>query len=79
MQSLYIGEKGCVNNMIQRKYLSITDIAAITGVSRQSIWQAIKDNVILAVRFGSKWLIPCEELDKYLHSGKTSKINEEQI
>lgn len=63
-----------VNNTTD--YLTITELAAMLGVSRVAIFKKIKNGQITAVRIGRMLAIPREEFESILGKTLTKKQKE---
>jgi excisionase family DNA binding protein len=64
------------------EYISPQDFEAATGLSLSSIYRRIKDGSIHAVRLGSRYLIPADELTQLAersraNSNKTTRSDAE--
>lgn len=61
----------------EEKYLTISQIADLLGLSRVAIFKKVKAGVIKAIRIGRTWAIPHQEVKSIL--GKTLTNQQKQI
>ena len=54
--------------MDDSQLLTIADVASFLKVSQQTVRSLVRDNKIIADRFGKQWLIERQNLDLYIHS-----------
>lgn len=52
-----------------QEYISIAEFSKIFGVSRQAVHKKITNNKLNAIKFGKKYLIPKEEIEKIKKQG----------
>lgn len=52
-----------------QEYISIADFSKMFGVSRQAVHKKIVNNKLNAIKFGKKYLIPKEEIEKIKKQG----------
>lgn len=52
-----------------KKY-SLVEVASIMGVSRATVYRLARYGALLAVKSGSRWEIPEDELIRFLKAGK---------
>jgi excisionase family DNA binding protein len=57
------------------KMLTIQQAAAATGMSYHAIWQLCRENKIVHIRVGSKYLINEAKLVQYLNGEESAAVN----
>ena len=67
------------NNLVQREYLSISELGEYTGVSQRTLWDLLKDSVnpIPHFRIGSAGRIvrvKKSEFDQWMRTQRSSNI-----
>ena len=50
-----------------RRCWTAAEVAAILGISKVSVYQALASEVLPGCRVGARWLVPMEALDQWLH------------
>lgn len=68
------------NNLVQREYLSIPELAEYTGISQRTLWDLLKDpvNPIPHFRVGSAGRIvrvKKSEFDQWMQTQRSNNIN----
>jgi excisionase family DNA binding protein len=56
-------------DMVNRLCVTVTEAAAMLGLSRNFVYEMIKQNQIPAIKFGKRLLIPRLALEKRLENG----------
>lgn len=51
------------------EYISVSEFCKTFGISRQAVQKKIKNGKIQAIKFGNKYLIPNEEIEKIKNKG----------
>lgn len=59
---------------IERKFLSVTEAAAMTGISRWTWRRWGKDGRIATTKMGTRVLIPTHEIDRLAASGARPQL-----
>lgn len=54
---------------LEKKYLSTPEFAKFFGISRQYVHKLILDGKIKAIKIGTKWRIPREEIERVKQEG----------
>jgi excisionase family DNA binding protein len=52
-----------------QEYISVAEFCKVFGVSRQAVQKKIKTKSINAIKFGKKYLIPKQEVEKIKEKG----------
>lgn len=55
-----------LNDDPKREAYTISEFAELLGVHNQTVWRYIRSGRLKATRLGSKYLIPANELTKFL-------------
>ena len=63
-----------MKTQIERKFLSVTEAAAMTGISLWSWWRWGADGRIATTKIGNRVLIPIEEINRLAAEGMRPKI-----
>ncbi|HEY5183240.1 MAG TPA: helix-turn-helix domain-containing protein [Dermatophilaceae bacterium] len=50
-----------------RQCWTAAEVAAILGISKVSVYQALASEALPGCRVGARWLVPMDALDKWLH------------
>lgn len=50
-----------------RRCWTAAEVAAILGISKVSVYQALASEALPGCRVGARWLVPMDALDKWLH------------
>lgn len=61
-----------------RKTLSVSDAAAVLGVSRASAYRAVHRGQLEAIRIGRRLLVPRHALDRLLTGAKNTRSDATQ-
>ncbi len=54
---------------LQQQAYSVSDVASLLGLTRQTVHQVLKREELPSFRLGGKVLVPCEAVDKLLAGG----------
>lgn len=52
-----------------KEYVSVADFCKMFGVSRQAVQKRIVNKDLMAIKFGQKYLIPQEEIERIKSEG----------
>src|SRR5262249_6565995 len=62
------------------RVMTLDEVAAVLGISRNSAYEAAKRKEIPAIRIGRRWLVPRDALDRLLagsdDSGRVHRVTE---